>query len=41
MLTFIAILCGAKDNDRDTDILYNFNLTETPGYLINIIPTNI
>ena len=32
---------GAKDNGKDTDILYTFNLTEPPGYLINIIPTNI
>ena len=23
------------------DILYTFTVTETPGYLINIIPTNI
>ena len=35
------ILSGAKDNGKDTDILYTFNLTEPPGYLINIIPTNI
>ena len=31
---------GVKDNGKDTDILYTFNLTEPPGYLINIIPTN-
>ena len=41
----INILCniisGAKDNGKDTDILYTFNLTEPSGYLINIIPTNI
>ena len=35
------IISGAKDNGEDTDILYTFNLTEPPGYLINIIPTNI
>ena len=35
------IISGAKDNGKDTEILYNFNLTEPPGYLINIIPTNI
>ena len=35
------IISGAKDNGIDTDILYPFNLTEPPGYLINIIPTNI
>ena len=35
------IKSGAKDNGKDTDILYTFNLKETPGYLINIVPTNI
>ena len=35
------IISGAKDNGKDTDILYTFTLTEPPGYLINIIPTNI
>ena len=35
------IISGAKDNGKDTDILYNFNLTKPPGYLINIIPTKI
>ena len=35
------IISGAKDNGKDTDILFTFNLTEPPGYLINIIPTNI
>ena len=35
------VIAGAKDNGKDTDILYTFNLTEPPGYLINIIPTNI
>ena len=41
----INILCniisGAKDNYKDTDILYTFNPTEPPVYLINIIATNI
>ena len=35
------VISGAKDNGKDTDILYTFNLTEPPCYLINIIPTNI
>ena len=35
------VISGAKDNGKDTDILYTFNLTEPPGYLINIIPTNV
>ena len=35
------VISGAKDNGKDTDILYTSNLTEPPGYLINIIPTNI
>ena len=35
------VISGAKDNGKDTDILYTFNLIEPPGYLINIIPTNI
>ena len=35
------IISGAKDNGKDTDILYTFNLTEPPSYLIKIIPTNI
>ena len=35
------VISGAKDNGKDTDILYTFNLTEPPGYLMNIIPTNI
>ena len=29
-----SVISGAKDNDKDTDILYTFNLTEPPGYLI-------
>ena len=35
------VISGVKDNGKDTDILYTFNLTEPPGYLIHIIPTNI
>ena len=35
------VISGAKDNGKITDILYTFNLIEPPGYLINIIPTNI
>ena len=35
------IISGAKDNGKDTAILYTFNLTEPPGYLIKNIPTNI
>ena len=34
-------ISGAKDNGKDTDIKYTVNLTEPPGYLTNIIPTNI
>ena len=34
------VISGVKDNGNKTDILYNFTLSETPGYLINIIPTN-
>ena len=32
-------ISGAKDNAKDTDILYTFNLTEPPGYMIINIPT--
>ena len=35
------VISGVKDNGKKTDILYTFTLTEPPGYLINIIPTNI
>ena len=35
------VISGVKDNGNNTDILYNFSLTEPPGYLINVIPTNI
>ena len=35
------VISGVKDNSINTDILYTFTLTEPPGYLINIIPTNI
>ena len=35
------VISGARDNGNNTHILYTFTLTEPPGYLINIIPTNI
>ena len=35
------VISGVKDNGNNKDILYTFTLTEPPGYLINIIPTNI
>ena len=35
------VISGVKDNGNNTDILYTFTLTEPPGYLINIIPTNV
>ena len=38
---YCNILSGVKDNGSNADILYTFTLTEPPGYLINIIPTNI
>ena len=34
-------ISGVKDNGKDTDILYTFNLIEPPGFMINIIPTNV
>ena len=37
----INIHCNIISGGKDTDKLYTFNLTEPPGYLINIIPTNI
>ena len=36
-----SVISGVNDNWNNTDILYTFTLTEPPGYLINIIPTNI
>ena len=35
------VISGVEDNGNNKDILYTFTLTEPPGYLINIIPTNI
>ena len=35
------VISGVKDNGNNTDIRYTFTLTEPPGFLINIIPTNI
>ena len=29
------VISGAKDNGKDTDILYTFNLTEPPGYSLD------
>ena len=31
------VISGVKDNGSDTDILYDYNLKEPPGYLINFI----
>ena len=36
-----SVMSGVKDNGKNTGILYTFTLTEPPGYLINISPTNI
>ena len=35
------VISGVKDNGNNTDILYTVTLTEPPGYLINLIPSNI
>ena len=35
------IISGAKDNGKDTDILYTINLSEPPGYMIINNPTNV
>ena len=35
------VISGVKDKGNNTDILYTFTLTELPGYLKYIIPTNI
>ena len=35
------VISGVKDSGNNTEILYTFTLTEPPGYLINIIPTDI
>ena len=35
------VVSGVKYNGDNTDILYTFTLTESPGYLTNIIPTNM
>ena len=35
------VISGVKYKGNNTDILYTFTLTEPPGYLINIMPTNI
>ena len=38
---YCNVISGVKDNGKNTDILYTFTLTEPPGYLINIILTNV
>ena len=35
------VITGVEDNWNNTDIQYTFTLTEPPGYLMTIIPTNI
>ena len=35
------LISGVKDNRNNTYILYTFTVTEPPGCLINITPTNI
>ena len=35
------VISGVKDNGNNTHIPYTFTLTYPPGYLINIIRTNI
>ena len=35
------VISGVEDKSNNADILYTFTLREPPGYLINIIPTNI
>ena len=35
------VIFVVKDKSKDTNIPYTFTLTEPPGYLVNIIPTNI
>ena len=34
-------ISGARDNGKEKDILYAFNLTEPPVYMIINTPTNI
>ena len=35
------VMSGVKENGVDTEMIYNFNLIEPPGYLINIILTTV
>ena len=28
------IICGIKDNGKDSDTLYTYNLNEPPGYMM-------
>ena len=32
---------GDKDNSKDFDTLFTFNLTETPGYMITLHEQNL
>ena len=36
-----SVISGVEDNGNNTDIQNNFTLTEPPGYLTNIKPTNL
>ena len=36
-----TVISGVKENGNETDILHTFNLTEPPGYLMNIISNNL
>ena len=38
---YCNVISSLKDDGNNTDILYTSTLTEQPGYLVNIIPTNI
>ena len=33
------VISGVKDNGSDADIIYDYNLKEPPGYMINSIST--
>ena len=35
------IISGIKDKGKDSDILCTYNLTESSGYMIVNIPTNV
>ena len=38
---YCNIISGIKDNGKENYILYSFNLTKPPGYMIKNIPTNV